>query len=549
VRPCKPSSSIRTARSCGSGHGRERCPGGHAAGEHGRDEGPLDEHRRTERIQSSPSAIERSVYPVIGKEYRSSQVSTIELRFNAMKRDPGGLAALLWDAWRAERGGPGAVAERQARRLADLVRFARARSPFYGERYRHLPTHGVRLDQLPPVTKPELMRDLGAWVTDPAITPASLGAFLGDPSLLGQRYLGRYLAIRTSGVTNVRAILLHDAPAVACYRGLTLLRGFLPRLRGGAWRHNLRRGNRVAAAVIGGGHFGGATIFEAARQDHRWPFDRIRVLSVARPLADLVRELNEYRPAQLVGYPSALLVLAGEQQAGRLRIDPAVVATGGDWLGPEARERIRTAFGCPVRQNYGASEFPPLAWDCAHGALHVGADWAILEPVDRNYRPVPPGQASASVLLTNLANRVQPIIRYDLGDTVTLGVAPCACGSSLPTVSVHGRRDDIVVLRTPAGRSVSLLPNALLRLAGETPGVEASQVVQHGPDRLGVRLETCPGGDEAEIWARVAARLRAYLATEGLTHVALERLPGAPRPDPSSGKLRRVVVELDGVEP
>ncbi len=44
-------------------------------------------HRWTERIQSSPSAIERSVYEIIGKEYRSSGVSTIELRFNPMKRN------------------------------------------------------------------------------------------------------------------------------------------------------------------------------------------------------------------------------------------------------------------------------------------------------------------------------------------------------------------------------------------------------------------------------------------------------------------------------
>ncbi len=47
-------------------------------------------HRWTERIQSSPSAIERSVYAIIGKEYRSSRVSTIELRFNPMKRNVGG---------------------------------------------------------------------------------------------------------------------------------------------------------------------------------------------------------------------------------------------------------------------------------------------------------------------------------------------------------------------------------------------------------------------------------------------------------------------------
>jgi adenosine deaminase len=47
-------------------------------------------HEWTEKIQSSPAAIERSVYEIIGKEYRSSRVSQIELRFNPMKRNLGG---------------------------------------------------------------------------------------------------------------------------------------------------------------------------------------------------------------------------------------------------------------------------------------------------------------------------------------------------------------------------------------------------------------------------------------------------------------------------
>jgi adenosine deaminase len=44
-------------------------------------------HEWTEKIQSSPGAIERSVYEIIGKEYRSSRVEQIELRFNPMKRN------------------------------------------------------------------------------------------------------------------------------------------------------------------------------------------------------------------------------------------------------------------------------------------------------------------------------------------------------------------------------------------------------------------------------------------------------------------------------
>lgn len=47
-------------------------------------------HEWTEKIQSSPAAVERSVYEIIGKEYRSSRVEQIELRFNPMKRNEGG---------------------------------------------------------------------------------------------------------------------------------------------------------------------------------------------------------------------------------------------------------------------------------------------------------------------------------------------------------------------------------------------------------------------------------------------------------------------------
>jgi adenosine deaminase len=44
----------------------------------------------TELIQSSPIAVERSVHAAIGGAYRSQQITTLELRFNPMKRNRGG---------------------------------------------------------------------------------------------------------------------------------------------------------------------------------------------------------------------------------------------------------------------------------------------------------------------------------------------------------------------------------------------------------------------------------------------------------------------------
>lgn len=44
-------------------------------------------HQWTERIQSSPAAIERAVYEIYAKEYRGARVKRMELRFNPMKRN------------------------------------------------------------------------------------------------------------------------------------------------------------------------------------------------------------------------------------------------------------------------------------------------------------------------------------------------------------------------------------------------------------------------------------------------------------------------------
>src|SRR5215210_3034289 len=104
-------------------------------------------------------------------------------------------------AWRVERDGRAALMDRQRARLADLIRFARARSPLYHNLYRQLPPHVTELRQLPPVTKAQLMASFDDWVTDPTVTRAGVEAFIADKALVGRRYLGRYAVWTTSGST------------------------------------------------------------------------------------------------------------------------------------------------------------------------------------------------------------------------------------------------------------------------------------------------------------------------------------------------------------
>ena len=70
-----------------------------------------------------------------------------------------------------------------------------------------------------------------------------------------------------------------------------------------------------------------------------------------------------------------------------------------------------------------------FAVECqAHDGLHVFEDLFILEPVDHQNRPVPAGEYADKVLLTVLFNYTQPLIRYELTDSICMAATPCPCG-------------------------------------------------------------------------------------------------------------------------
>jgi phenylacetate-CoA ligase len=115
------------------------------------------------------------------------------------------------------------------------------------------------------------------------------------------------------------------------------------------------------------------------------------------------------------------------------------------------------------------------------------------------------GQLSHTVLLTNFANHVQPLIRYDPGDSITLKPDPCLCGSRLPAIRVEGRKSDLLRFEAAdgRGRTVTVPPLAIGTVVEETPGVQRALVIKAGSSALRVRLEAAEGRDAvalAHVW-------------------------------------------------
>ncbi|WP_423747167.1 phenylacetate--CoA ligase family protein (plasmid) [Haladaptatus sp. SPP-AMP-3] len=446
-------------------------------------------------------------------------------------------------AFRAKRATRSEIEARQKRRLEELLTFVVRQSRFYKRQYRGVERPITTLEALPPVTKPMLMDNFDDVVTDTAVTRDEVDAFVGDPSKIGHRFLGQYPVWTTSGTTGRPGIFLQDEYALTATDAVGD-RWSLPAFLDIETMHKLVRHNfKTAEIAVTGGHYAAASGVALFQRERPFLRTRIRLFSPKRPLSELVADLNAYQPAILVGYATVLKELAHEQADGRLQLTPAFITPSGESVSDVEKGELSRAFDCPVRENYGATEFYSLASECDYGNLHANTDWVVLEPVDENYQPVERGTPSETVLLTNLANRIQPIVRYDLGDSVTMYDEPCQCGSPFPVIEIEGRQGDVLHFDTEEEGSVPIFPLAISSVVEEIPGVRRTQIVQTDSRSLRVRLAVTDDTDEQAVWEETERKLGAFLNTQSVTDIHLERGAEPPRRDPKSGKFRHVWAE------
>lgn len=439
------------------------------------------------------------------------------------------------DGWLTKRRGAAAIAARQRQRLAEMVAYARIHSRYYCELYRGLPERVVDQRLLPVTDKKKLMNRFDDWVTDRTVTQDAAEALVDDPSRIGERFLGKYTLMTTSGTTGRRGFFLVDDRTMTVVAAM-MLRWIGGWLSPGDFLKIIARRGRLALIMATGGHFASAV---AAARVKRRRGKRVEVLSVHVPVTELVERLNLFQPALLAPYASMGALLADEQEAGRLRIDPVAVVLSAEGLPQPEYDRIARAFHAKVGNSYAASECMFLSVMCDEGWLHVNADWVAFEPVDADYRPVPPGEQSHTILISNLANHVQPILRYDLGDSVLQRPEPCPCGNPLPAIRAQGRSADVLTFRTPGGE-VRLPPLALSQPIEGLRGITLFQIAQTEPERLELRLQMAPTANADGVWREAEARVRKVLAERRLEQVAVER-GGEPPEQGRGGKFREVI--------
>jgi phenylacetate-CoA ligase len=285
----------------------------------------------------------------------------------------------------------------------------------------------------------------------------------------------------TSGTTGLRGILVYSADEfltwiATCLRGLAGW-GVTPatRMAGIGSPSPLHITNQVYAVLLAGR-----------------PSSAPRLM-VTTPLPEMVATLNAYQPEAITTYPSIAAQLADEQLDGRLRIAPTVVGTSSEVLTAEMRRRIRDAWELEPLDFYGTTEAViPAASRQGQIGMDILEDLVVLEVVDQHDQPVPPGTPGHKVLLTNLVNRAQPLIRYELSDSVTLADGPNPLGLPYARIAaIDGRSDDILSFPAVSGGAVAVHPPRLRAPFAALPEVRQYQI-RDDPAGLQVRVVLRP---------------------------------------------------------
>jgi phenylacetate-CoA ligase len=305
------------------------------------------------------------------------------------------------------------------------------------------------------------------------------------------------------------------------------------------WRNVAGMRRRINRSVTIGGHL----VADPARtkppfwlHNRRW--DQLYMSSYhlsPRYLGYYVEELRRFKADYIEGYPSSVYAIAKYIVDNNIEpIEFKGCFTTAETLFDYHREAIKKAFACRTYNQYGCGEMAVFAAECSAGAMHLSPEFGIVEVVDDNDQPVPVGQ-TGHLICTGLINRVQPFIRYRIGDIGVLKDGGCSCRSSLPVLDrIEGRMGSMLITRD--GRKIGA--PGLTLLFHHVKGVAETQIVQEDYDLFRVRLVPAEGygdTDGQKIVANLAERL-------GDVEIHLELTDKIERT--KSGKFMAVVCNL-----
>jgi len=255
----------------------------------------------------------------------------------------------------------------------------------------------------------------------------------------------------------------------------------------------------------------------------------------AAKLDTFVAEIRAMRPRMVFGYPSALAHIARHAENRGQRLDDLgikVAFVTSERLYDDQRSQIARTFGCAVANGYGGRDAGFIAHECPQGGMHTSAEDIVVEIVNSAGEILPAGE-SGEIVVTHLATREFPFIRYRTGDVGVLRSRPCPCGRGLPMLDkIEGRSTDFVI----AEDGTVMHGLALIYVLRDLPEITSFKIIQESRQQVRVRIVSAlPLAPVIEARIRDGFRARLGKGVDVLIEPVSEIKPER------SGKFRYVV--------
>ena len=388
----------------------------------------------------------------------------------------------------------------QQKQLKKLVGFAVRKSPFYRDLYQSKPVDTLEDFRRLPLINKQIMMDHLSQLNTIGADKEELIRFALEAE--GSKEIGyyrdEYVVGMSSGTSGSMGIYLTSKKLTRKLPFVFLARSGIPL---SLLPYNILFFLRVHSQAF---------------EDINSPFIKLKYMSTMTEISQAIDEINRRRINILMAPPSFLrLVLP---QAHEIKKKPEIILTYAEVLTPEEKGVFRERFGCPVIEIYQASE-GQMASTCHHGNLHINEDLVYIELCDEQGREVSDTSTIPSkMIVTNLVNRAQPLIRYEMNDLVRLG-EKCPCGSNFRVIrQIIGRSDDILYFTSDGegegeGEIIHVFPDLFARwVITQNPNIREFRVVNNKINQVTVTIDLFREEPEAgsDLKARLLAELSGY---------------------------------------
>lgn len=193
----------------------------------------------------------------------------------------------------------------------------------------------------------------------------------------------------------------------------------------------------------------------------------------------IVEKIIKFNPKFILGYPSAISIIAGFVNKNDVRNFPKIKAIfcHGESIFDWQRKLIEEVFGCKVLSSHGMAELCIFAGTCEKSNYyHISPEYGFVELVNSKGEIINKEDEMGEIIATGFENDVFPFIRYKTGDFGIFTNEKCKCGrNSQRLKSIEGRIQDFVVTK-----SKRLMPLTGIHhlIATKSPGIKESQIYQ-----------------------------------------------------------------------